>query len=154
MTKCMTPRFILAYWNTVFITVVIFSNKVSHPRLIGLAQRFFHPQGSKQGFPTLPIKHNSDNKWSVRGPIHSPWDEAGFGSGLSYLSASACSLVSHYDNPTPEPIPSLVGYWAGIFKNSMGARHRLGTGLSYRPARLHRLAELMPWHRFLGSIQV
>jgi hypothetical protein len=36
---------------------------------------------------------------------------------------------------------------AGIFKKSMGAgaRHRVGIGLSYRPARLHRLAELMPW---------
>jgi hypothetical protein len=45
-------------------------------------------------------------------------------------------------------------YRAGIFKISMGARHRLGIGLSYRPARLHRLAELMPWHRFLGSIKV
>ncbi len=44
--------------------------------------------------------------------------------------------------------------WAGIFKKSMGARHRVGIGLSYRPARLHRLAELMPWHRFLGSIKV
>jgi hypothetical protein len=43
---------------------------------------------------------------------------------------------------------------AGIFKKSMGARHRLGIGLSYRTARLHRLAELMPWHRFLGSIKV
>jgi hypothetical protein len=36
----------------------------------------------------------------------------------------------------------------------MGARHRVGIGLSYRPARLHRLAELMPWNRFLGSINV
>jgi hypothetical protein len=26
-------------------------------------------------------------------------------------------------------------YRAGIFKNSMGARHRVGIGLSYRPAR-------------------
>jgi hypothetical protein len=43
---------------------------------------------------------------------------------------------------------------AGIFKKSMGARHRVGIGLSYRPAMLHRLAELMPWHRFLGSIKV
>jgi hypothetical protein len=33
---------------------------------------------------------------------------------------------------------------AGILKKSMGARHRVGIGLSYRPARLHRLAELMP----------
>jgi hypothetical protein len=45
-------------------------------------------------------------------------------------------------------------YRAGIFKKSMGARHRVGTGLSYRPARLHRLVEFMPWNRFLGSINV
>jgi hypothetical protein len=41
-----------------------------------------------------------------------------------------------------------------FLKKSMGARHRVGIGLSYRPAMLHRLAELMPWHRFLGSIKV
>ncbi len=43
---------------------------------------------------------------------------------------------------------------AGIFKQSMGARHRVGIGLSYRPAMLHRLAEFIPWDRFLGSINV
>jgi hypothetical protein len=31
---------------------------------------------------------------------------------------------------------------------------RVGIGLSYRPARLHRLAEFIPWSRFLGSINV
>jgi hypothetical protein len=36
----------------------------------------------------------------------------------------------------------------------MWARQRVGIGLSYRPARLQRLAELMPWNRFLGSIIV
>jgi hypothetical protein len=43
---------------------------------------------------------------------------------------------------------------AGIFKPSMGARNRVGIELSYRPARLHRLAEFIPWNRFLGSINV
>ena len=43
---------------------------------------------------------------------------------------------------------------AGIFKQSMGARNRVGIALSYWPARLHRLAELIPWNRFLGSIDV
>ncbi len=33
---------------------------------------------------------------------------------------------------------------AGIFKQSMGARNRVGIGLSYRLARLHRLAESIP----------
>jgi hypothetical protein len=33
---------------------------------------------------------------------------------------------------------------AGIFKESMGARNPGGRGLSYRPARLHRLAEFIP----------
>ncbi len=36
----------------------------------------------------------------------------------------------------------------------MGARNQGGIGLSYRPARLHRLAESIPWNRFLGSINV
>jgi hypothetical protein len=38
----------------------------------------------------------------------------------------------------------------------MGARNRIyiGIGMSYRPARLHRLAELITWNQFLGSIKV
>jgi hypothetical protein len=43
---------------------------------------------------------------------------------------------------------------AGIFKQSMGARNRLGIGLSYRSSRLHSLAELIPWNRFMGSFKV
>jgi hypothetical protein len=35
----------------------------------------------------------------------------------------------------------------------MEARNLAGMGLSYRPARLHRLAESIPWNRFLGSIK-
>ncbi len=41
-----------------------------------------------------------------------------------------------------------------FFKQSMGARNRIGIELSYRPARLHRLAESIPGNRFLGSINV
>ncbi len=33
----------------------------------------------------------------------------------------------------------------------MWARNRVGIGLSYRPARPHRLAESIPWSQFLGS---
>jgi hypothetical protein len=37
----------------------------------------------------------------------------------------------------------------------MGAKNRVGIGLSYRPARLHRLAELLiPWNQFLGFFKV
>jgi hypothetical protein len=46
------------------------------------------------------------------------------------------------------------GHRAGTFKKSMGARNRGGIGLSYRPARLFRLAEFIPWNQFLGSINV
>ncbi len=35
-------------------------------------------------------------------------------------------------------------YRAGIFRQSMGARNRVGIGLSYRPARLHKLVESIP----------
>jgi hypothetical protein len=44
---------------------------------------------------------------------------------------------------------------AGILKQSRGARNRVEIGLSYRPARLHRLAEFIPCrNRFLGFINV
>ncbi len=43
---------------------------------------------------------------------------------------------------------------AGNFKQSMGARNRVGKGLLYRPSRLHRLAELISWNKFLGSLRV
>jgi hypothetical protein len=36
----------------------------------------------------------------------------------------------------------------------MGARNRVGIGLSHRTARLHMLAELIPWNRFLKSLKV
>jgi hypothetical protein len=48
---------------------------------------------------------------------------------------------------------SIIGtsiWTAGIFKKSLGARKRGGIGFSYRPARLHRLAEFITWNRFLG----
>jgi hypothetical protein len=43
---------------------------------------------------------------------------------------------------------------AVIFKKSMGARHRGGIGFSYMPARLHRLAEFIPWNRYRGPINI
>ncbi len=43
---------------------------------------------------------------------------------------------------------------AGILKQSMRARNRVGLGLSYRPARLRKLAESIPWNLVLGSINV
>jgi hypothetical protein len=46
------------------------------------------------------------------------------------------------------------GVYAGIFKQSMGARKRARIGLSYQPTRLHRLAELILWNRFFGSLKV
>jgi hypothetical protein len=36
----------------------------------------------------------------------------------------------------------------------MGPRNRVGIGLSYRPARLHRLVELIPWNRFLSFLKI
>jgi hypothetical protein len=63
-----------------------------------------------------------------------------------------CMLSSGIDSK--ESIAPLYVALAGIFKQSMGARNRVGIGLSYRPARLHRLAEFIPWNQFLGSINV
>jgi hypothetical protein len=42
------------------------------------------------------------------------------------------------------------------FSNSLWARNRIGTGLSYQPARLHSLAESVSWNwnRFMGSFKI
>jgi hypothetical protein len=43
---------------------------------------------------------------------------------------------------------------AGILEQSMGARNLVGIRWSYRPDRLHRLAESIPWNQVLGSLKV
>jgi hypothetical protein len=65
----------------------------------------------------------------------------------------ACSSINHSILSAYRCLPA-VRIRAGIFNKSLGARHRVGIGFSYRPARLHRLAEFIPWNRFLGSINV
>jgi hypothetical protein len=55
-------------------------------------------------------------------------------------SVGSTSVQEHREKPR-----------AGIFKQSMGARNPGGIGLSYR---LHRLADLISWNRFLGSLNV
>jgi hypothetical protein len=52
------------------------------------------------------------------------------------------------------PVGIGLSYRAGILEHSTGTRNRLGKGLPYRPARLHRLAELISWNRFLCSLKV
>jgi hypothetical protein len=52
----------------------------------------------------------------------------------------------------PGTVKELTGALrAGIFKESVGARNRRGRGLSYRPARLHRLAEFIPSYTFKNT---
>ncbi len=65
---------------------------------------------------------------------------------------SKLTITPPYSISTPESTPTRLPWdWAtlyaraGIFKQSMGARNRAGKGLSYRPARPHRLAEFIPW---------
>ncbi len=70
------------------------------------------------------------------------------------------SLVSMVSNTEPLLRRVLVTEtvvmksYAGILEQSMGARNRAGIGLSYRSARLHKLANSIPWNQFLASIKV
>ncbi len=43
---------------------------------------------------------------------------------------------------------------AVILEQSLGASNRIVIELSYRLARLHRLAESIPWNQFLSSLKV
>ncbi len=58
-----------------------------------------------------------------------------------------------------EPEASLLPFRTTAELEFLKSLWGLGTeeeyiGLSYRPAMLHRLAEFIPWNRFLGSINV
>ncbi len=46
-----------------------------------------------------------------------------------------------------------VAFCDGIFKQSMGARNRVGIGLSYRHATTEA-GGIVPWNRLLGSLKV
>jgi hypothetical protein len=63
-------------------------------------------------------------------------------------------LVQSNTSQRTELVQNLAAYRAGIFKKSMEARNRGGIGLSYRPARLHRLEEFIPWNQFRGPINI
>ncbi len=68
---------------------------------------------------------------------------------------SITRLISFTKNASNQrSILPVCGPKVGIFKQYIGARNRGGMGLSYRAARLHRLAELIPRNQFLGSINV
>jgi hypothetical protein len=77
--------------------------------------------------------------------------EPSFESSLLYLikfsfSEQESTLHSLPTEPAETELEFLNNLW--------GARNRVGIGISYRPARLHRLAEYVPWNRFLDSINV
>jgi hypothetical protein len=72
--------------------------------------------------------------------------------------ARICKRLRSPGIGSKESIPPAYVAWragtttrAGIFKQSVEARNRVEIGLSYRPARLHRLAESITWNGFLGS---
>jgi hypothetical protein len=56
--------------------------------------------------------------------------------------------------PVRQPYSYSVPSPPGILEHSTGAKNLVGTWLSYRRARLHSLAELIPWQRFLGSLKI
>ncbi len=73
---------------------------------------------------------------------------------LMCAQSSPASSPSRWSWPSTSAQVHQYRYCAGIFNNLWGARNRIGIGLSYRPARLHSLAELVPLIRFLGSLKV
>ncbi len=78
--------------------------------------------------------------------------DCGFSTGKHQTTWSKY-LVVFKSFPTLNLVVSKLSS-AGIFKQYMEARNRAGRGLSYRPARLHSLAELVRKNRFLGPVKV
>ncbi len=64
------------------------------------------------------------------------------------------SLISDHVQKFEQISNSVVQYCAGILEQSMGARNRVGIGLSYRPARLHRAGGVESWapYKFKNTV--
>jgi hypothetical protein len=95
----------------------------------------------------------------VKGRDHREEIHRGISKVLDILDTSAPLIPKTVFLGSPridskESIPPAYVARAGILKQSMGARNRIGKGLSYRPAGLPSLADLIYWNRFLGSINV
>ncbi len=108
---------------------------MGHPSMILLVFRSIEEEAQ-----TWPLKFHLVGTLYVREKVPTWSDQA----RLSRVGTASISIL-----PARTRLHST---WAGIFKKSIRARHRVGIGSSYRPARLHRLAELMPWNQFLGSM--
>ncbi len=70
---------------------------------------------------------------------HNPFSTTSIDQSTPAIGKKQLKLVS-----SPTLPPDTLS--AGIFKQSMGARNRVGKVLQYRPARLHSLAELVLWN--------
>jgi hypothetical protein len=71
----------------------------------------------------------------------------------AFTHASSPCHPATYSKPPPQAKVTITEPSAVILEQSNGARNRVGIGLSYRPARLHRLQETIPSNR-LGSLKV
>ncbi len=76
---------------------------------------------------------------------------------IEKMTSHTSGLICFWESIVTGRVAAAVRYehtWAGIFKHSMRTRNRVGIGLSYRSARLHRLAELIHSNQFLGFLKV
>ncbi len=85
-------------------------------------------------------KSDFGNSWSVGGDSHFRWWYRNLFTGCSG------AMAPFFSCPCP------CSAW--ILDHSMGTRNWVRIGLSYRPARLHRLAVSFPWNQFMGSSKV
>ncbi len=92
--------------------------------------------------------HSFKEELMILGPLFWYVSSSNLSNLIVILTISSQSVSVH-------EVKKLTGvFCAGFLKQSMGARNRAGIGLPYRHAKLHRLAELIPWNWFLGSLTV
>jgi len=70
----------------------------------------------------------------------------------THPNSHVCRLILSFNMRTGTIVYFLPE--AVFLKQCMGARNRIGIELLYRPGRLKRLAESIPWNLFLGPLKV
>ncbi len=67
------------------------------------------------------------------------------------MRVQLCEIGNKYRTNIFETVLLLIGFSAGILEQSMGARNRVGIGLSYRPARAGIFKESMGARNRVGK---
>jgi hypothetical protein len=131
--------------------------EINFHRMFQSFKKFLSRDTVKWNFTNKLTKYSHEQVYAskiLNKVIHTPFALRRRRQNLPYKFCISISLktAESWQDASRRASEGIVQCWN--FKTIYGGWNPLGIGLWYRPGRLQRLAELIPWNRFLGSLTV